>query len=56
MGITGKDVIKEASSMILTDNNFASIVAAVEEGRNIFKNLSNFIIYILSANTSEVLT
>ena len=56
MGITGKDVIKEASSMILTDDNFASIVAAVEEGRNIFKNLSNFIIYILSVNMSEVLT
>lgn len=55
MGITGTDVSKEASNMILTDDNFASIVAAVEEGRNIFKNIRNFITYGLSAHTGEVL-
>lgn len=55
MGITGTDVSKEASSMILTDDNFASIVSAVEEGRNILKNIMNFIGYGLTCHIGLVL-
>lgn len=55
MGITGTDVSKEASDMILTDDNFASIVSAVEEGRNIFKNIRNFVLYGLTCHMGEVL-
>ncbi|RZN15385.1 MAG: calcium-transporting P-type ATPase, PMR1-type [Methanosarcinales archaeon] len=55
MGITGTDVSKEASDMILTDDNFASIVSSVEEGRNIFKNIRNFITYGLAIHIAEVL-
>jgi Ca2+-transporting ATPase len=55
MGITGTDVSREASDLILADDNFSTIVAAVEEGRVVYDNIRKFVAYLLTANLSEVL-
>ena len=55
MGITGTDVTKEAAAMTLTDDNFASIVAAVEEGRGVFGNIKKYLMYLLAANIGEII-
>jgi Ca2+-transporting ATPase len=55
MGITGTDVTKEAADMVLTDDNYASIVAAVEQGRIIYSNIRKFVFFLLSSNVAEIM-
>lgn len=56
MGITGTEVSKDASDMILTDDNFATIIKAVANGRNVYRNIKNAVLYLLSGNTAAIFT
>lgn len=53
MGQSGSDVAKDASDIVLTDDNFASIVAAIEEGRRIFDNIQKFVLHVLAENIAQ---
>jgi sodium/potassium-transporting ATPase subunit alpha len=55
MGVSGTDVAREASDLVLLDDNFASIVHAVEEGRTVFENIRKFLTYILTSNIPELI-
>ena len=54
MGITGTDVAKETADMVLTDDNYASIVSAIEQGRIIYSNIRKFVYFLLSCNMAEI--